>query len=264
MQALCAALLLMASTQTALPARAAESAAGDAAQRGLAAEAEAGLAEAVWAFDHWHKAVIRLAPGFGLDTPPLTTRWTHETGALPGSMRLHAWAAPSGLTIELSGSGWHTPSDKAKALLTRNAAHELAHLWQFGHGDAESAPRWLHEGFAEALAAERADTTGATRIGRCAGVLKDGPVRAAQRAGSEAAVYDCGAILIEAVAKGRGEPPSALYAAFAQGGFTEEAFLSLAADARPSLRRSAEAFLQRDWRHAPPSWVMSELSAGRL
>ena len=171
------------------------------------------------------------------------------------------------MTLRLQGSGWRQRAAGAERLLTRNAAHEVAHLYQYAQGPALE-PRWLHEGFADALAHEALSATGeASGWGggaRCAEVLGQRPIDEAQAAGALHALYDCSSLAIRAVAAARQESVRDLYRAFAEAGGTDAAFLRLAEEAGSRHARSVEAFLTGDWRQARPAWVLRQLRAGRL
>jgi hypothetical protein len=215
---------------------------------------------------YWSLSVAELAPAFGITPPGVTTIYEADPRLPPGARGLFAYAAPSELTLRLSGPGWAERDADAEALLLRNAAHEVAHAWQLSLGaHVEDAPRWLHEGFAEALAREAlAGRRVAEASSRCGAVLRAGPVRSAQRFGDEAAIYDCGAVVVAAVAAGRGESVRTLYAAFAEAGATEDAFMALSSEATAGMARSVRAFLGTDYSLADPAWVVRSLRAGRL
>ena len=229
------------------------------------AQAEA-LAEAAWAFVYWRDAVAAAAAGFGLPAPSVRTRYTTEA-TVPGSLNLYGTAAPGAVTIRLEGSGWRTRSDSAERLLLRNAAHEAAHLYQHAKGRPTEA-QWLHEGFADALAQERLAAAGGTADPaggqRCAAALRRAPLRSRFAAGDPDAIYDCGSVLIRAVATARGETVRTLYDALVAAGRDEAAFLRLAGEASEDWERSARAFLGRDYTQSDPFWVMRTLRAGQL
>ena len=228
------------------------------------ARAEAEARAAGWAYAFWQARVAALAPEMGVPAPAVRTRYA--TGSAPGALNLLGSAEPGLVTLHLEGTGWGDRSEKAEGVLARNAAHEVAHLVQYATGPAERDPLWLHEGFAEAIARDAVLARGEAAPGgaeaRCAAVLKQGPVRRAFRRGDNNAYYDCGALVVRAVAAARGEGAAELYRAFAAAGRTEAAFLSLAEEV--DLRRSVEAFLRTDYAAAKPSWVYAQLREGRL
>ena len=229
------------------------------------ASAREALADSAWAFAHWQAEAARAADAFGVEAPALAPRYLY--GGEDGARDLIATAEASAVNLQLEGSGWRSRTEGAERVLTRNAAHEVAHVFQYAVGPA-TEPRWLHEGFADALAREalaetgEADGWGGGR--RCAEVLAAGPVDEAQAAGSLEAIYDCSSLAIRAVAAAREESVRDFYEAFAGAGGTDAAFLRLAGDAHERHARSVTAFLTRDWSHASPAWVIRQLRAGRL
>ncbi len=64
-------------------------------------------------------------------------------------------ALPGQYQMTLAGGGWKEPSEQALGVLRLATAHEAAHLWQAAARPASDAvPDWIHEGGADALAAE--------------------------------------------------------------------------------------------------------------
>ena len=249
MIALCASLLGAATAD-------AEEAAGE-------VEARAALADSAWAFVYWRSAAGRAADDFGVEAPALDAGYAY--GGEDGALNLVATATADEVRLRLEGSGWRDRTDDAERILTRNAAHEVAHVFQYAVGPALE-PQWLHEGFADALAHEAMTARGEARGWggglRCAEVLNAEPIQAAQAAGDARALYDCSSIAIRAVAAARGEDVRNFYVAFAAEGGTDAAFLRLAGDGGRAA--DVTAFLTRDWRHADPAWVIRQLRAGRL
>lgn len=234
--------------------------------RAETADARAELDEAAWAFALWAGAVGDAAALFEISGPEVKTIWEHDPSLPDAARNLFGTAEPGGVTLQLSGRGWRMRSGGAERLLTRNAAHEVAHVWQYSLGDADRAPRWLHEGFADALAREALGAEGAPAApaARCRDVLRKRPVSLAQRAGDENAIYDCGSVIVSAVAAARGESVRDLYRAFAANGFSRAGLLTLADEASPKYGRSVTAFLRTDYSMADPAWVIEQLRAGRL
>lgn len=229
------------------------------------AEARAALDDSVWAFVHWSAETKRAAEAFGVTPPEVSTRYVYAGD--DGLLNLSATAEADAVSLRLEGSGWRERDPKAERILTRNAAHEVAHVFQYAVGNAMEA-RWLHEGFADALAHEALSATNeATGWGgglRCAAVLEAGPIDTAQASGNQNALYDCSSLTIRAVADARGQSVRDLYVDFTDEGGTDAAFLRLAREAGDAEARSVTAFLTRDWRHANPGWVIAGLRAGRL
>lgn len=226
-------------------------------------EARAALADSAWAFAYWRAQAVISADDFGVAVPAFEPAFTYV--GEDGARNLVATAEADAVRLTLEGSGWRDRTASAERILARNAAHEVAHVFQYAVGTVLE-PQWLHEGFADALAHEamsaRGEADGWAGGLRCAGVLMAGPIDEAQDAGDPRALYDCSSIAIRAVAAARGETIRDLYRAFAAEGGTDAAFLALAAEARREA--SVKAFLTRDWRHADPAWVIRQLRAGRL
>lgn len=168
-------------------------------------------------FDWYAKAL-----GAPLDAPPdmfLAMGGAAEAGRL----RYHGDALPGQFMIALSGGGWETPDNGARALLRRATAHEAAHLWQSRARPAGAdVPDWIHEGGADALANEALNGIGlitpaeaeAARIGaryECERELAGLSLDQAEAAGRWRAVYACGDAL--AVAAARAENPQGSVAA---------------------------------------------------
>lgn len=227
--------------------------------------ARAALDDSAWAFAHWHTMAARAADDFGVAAPALSPRYVY--GGEDGARDLIATAEPGTVSLQLEGSGWRERTPGAARILTRNAAHEVAHVFQYAVGDALE-PRWLHEGFADALAYEvldaRGEAAGWGGMRRCALVMDQGPIDDAQAAGNLGAIYDCSSLAIRSVAAARGESVRAFYEAFDAAGGTDAAFLALAEEAEAGHARSVTAFLTRDWSRASPAWVIRALRAGRL
>ena len=206
------------------------------------------------------------AARLGLPAPRIETRYRPEAEA-EGALNLLGTAGPGAVTILLEGSGWQRESASAERILTRNATHEAAHLYQHAQG-TPSEPQWLHEGFADAMAFAALDAKGqaAGWAGgqRCAGALRRAPLEDRFAAGDPDALYDCGSLVIRAVAQARGESPQALYDALVRAGRTEAAFLRLAGEAGPQWPRTVRAFLTRDYTNADPFWVIRSVRAGAL
>ena len=224
------------------------------------------MQRAAWAFVFWSQAVTAEADRLGLPAPDVTTRYRPASGP-GGALNLLGTAVPGAVTIQLEGEGWQERSATAERILARNAAHEAAHLFQHDLG-LPTEERWLHEGFADAIAYElldaRGEAAGWAGGQRCAGALRRAPLRDAFAASDPDALYDCSSVLVRVVAEARGETPTALYRALVRTGRTEDAVFSLAGAAGPEWRRSARAFLSRDWRQADPLWVIRSLRAGQL
>lgn len=153
-------------------------------------------------------------------------------------------ALPGQYQMTLAGGAWTTPSPEALALLRRTTAHEAAHLWQAAaRPKSDAVPDWIHEGGAEALAAEamraasywtHADLEADFEKARseCGGALRQVSLQKAEAEERWGTVYACGRILNVAAAGGAGI--ASFWREFvrrsAGDGYDEAAFLALAAE----------------------------------
>ena len=172
-------------------------------------------------------------------------------------------ALPGQYQMTLAGGAWRQSSPQALAVLRRTTAHEAAHLWQAAaRPKFDAVPDWIHEGGADALAAEamlaagywtQADVEADLQKARteCAGALRQASLQKAEAEQRWDAVYACGRVLNVAAAGDEGI--AAFWREFvrrsARDGYDEAAFLALAeeragaemADAMRDLIRVNEA-----------------------
>lgn len=182
-----------------------------------------------------------LADAFGrkLEAPPdLFLVMDAEDG--PGRLRYSGDALPGQIEIRLSGEGWKEDGPKARAILLEATAHEAAHLWQLAiRPSAAAAPDWIHEGGADAIAAEligggpeKAAPLAEERAA-CRAALGGRSLAEAEARGEWAASYACGHVLAVIAAKAvTGGDVAAFWRAFidrakASGGYDEGLFLSM-------------------------------------
>lgn len=170
----------------------------------------------------------------------------HEAGGPEGLLRYAGDALPGQFQLSLYGGGWRAPTGLARDLLHRAAAHEAVHLWQAAVNPlGPDVPGWIHEGAADAIAAETLRAVGlwdrddvARDFERaqkeCAAELDDGSLRGATGRGAVRALYACGQLLMQAAAGAPGGAGSAAafwrkFAARAQetGGYDAELFFAL-------------------------------------
>jgi len=182
-----------------------------------------------------------LAKAFGrkLDAPPdlfLIMDGEDE----PGRLRYSGDALPGQIEIRLSGGGWKEDGTKAREILLEATAHEAAHLWQLAiRPSAAGAPDWIHEGGADAIAAELIEG-GPEEAGplaeeraACRAALGGRSLAEAEARGEWRASYDCGHVLAVIAAKAvTGGDVAAFWRAFidraeASGGYDEGLFLSM-------------------------------------
>lgn len=151
-------------------------------------------------------------------------------------------ALPGQYQMTLAGGAWKTSSPQALAVLRRATAHEAAHLWQAAvRPKSEAVPDWIHEGGADALAAEamlkagywsKADVEADLEAARstCSASLQQLSLERAEAEERWDAVYACGHILNVAAAGEAGVADfwREFVRRTASGGYDEAAFLELA------------------------------------
>ncbi|GJL93523.1 MAG: hypothetical protein DHS20C04_31820 [Hyphococcus sp.] len=156
-------------------------------------------------------------------------------------------ALPAQFQIMLEGGAWREPSDKARRIFIFSTIHEAVHLWQAAaRPDSGNAPEWIHEGAADAIAAEvmaalgrwdaealAADETAARA--ECARELKDGSLNSARARGDFRALYACGHVIASAVGRAERKPAADFWRDFitrseAAGGYDADLFYDLVAD----------------------------------
>lgn len=151
-------------------------------------------------------------------------------------------ALPGQYQMTLAGGVWREKSDQALTVLRHNTAHEAAHLWQAAaRPKSDAVGSWIHEGGANALAAEALLSAGywskaewdADFAAARAGCEKSLAQLSLQRAEAQArwdSVYACGQVINVAAAGEAG--PAAFWREFvgrtARAGFDESDFLALA------------------------------------
>ena len=155
-------------------------------------------------------------------------------------------ALPAQFQITLEGGAWKAPSDKARRIFVTATIHEAVHLWQAAaRPGVEDAPEWIHEGAADAIAAEvmvglgkwDADLFAATEQSvrrECASELETGSLNGAKTRGDFRALYVCGHVIALAVSRAEGETTADFWRAFidraGEDGYSEDMFYDLVAD----------------------------------
>jgi len=136
-------------------------------------------------------------------------------------------ALPGQFQITLAGAAWKNSTPKAKSIFRRSTIHEALHLWQSAAarpGIEETAP-WIHEGGADAAAAEAMLALGfwdgpafehfsTAAQTDCAKGLNEGPLTGAEKRGAYRAIYACGVVIAEAVARADGTTATAFWRDF--------------------------------------------------
>lgn len=151
-------------------------------------------------------------------------------------------ALPGQYQMTLAGGAWKASSPQGLAVLRRATAHEAAHLWQASvRPKSDAVPDWIHEGGADALAAEAMLAAGywtKEEVGAdlkearstCARSLEQLSLERAEAEERWDAVYACGHVLNVAAAGEAGV--AAFWREFvrraAADGYDEAMFLALA------------------------------------
>ncbi len=151
-------------------------------------------------------------------------------------------ALPGQFQITLEGGGWREASVRARSLFRRSTIHEAVHLWQAAAArpDGEHEAAWIHEGGADAVAAEAMVALGYWGAGElaafesevrgdCAKELRMGSLSGAEARGDYKAVYACGYYIARASAQALDMTAAEFWHAFMDeagrgGGYSEEAF----------------------------------------
>jgi len=174
-----------------------------------------------------------------------------EPGGPEGLLRYSGDALPGQFQLALHGGSWWRQSLKAKDLIRHGVAHEAVHLWQSATANPfdRSVPDWIHEGAADAIAAETlvalgfwtssdAERNFANARTECAYELTGTSLAQAAQGGSVRALYACGHILMRVAAEAHNGAGSvtAFWRAFMRraseaGGYDAALFYQTAADA---------------------------------
>ncbi len=190
----------------------------------------------------------RLSQAFGaaLEVKP-TVFLAAPLGEDEGRLRYAGDATQGQFQITLEGRAWTEPSDKARGIFRRATIHEAVHLWQApARPKGEATPDWIHEGAADAIAAETLVALGlwdeaafaadlAAARAECAQRLRAGTLKSAKARGDVRAAYACGHVIAEAVSRAEGAPASDFWRAFIaraadEGGYDEATFYDLVAE----------------------------------
>lgn len=183
--------------------------------------------------------------GFSPETKP-NLFLSAPLGDEPGRLSYSGDALPAQFQITLEGGAWSEPSEKAKLVFRHSTIHEAVHLWQaVARPGDEDAPEWIHEGAADAIAAEvmvalgvwdgealDADTQDARE--ECARELDQGSLNGAKARGDFRALYACGHVIAAAVAKAEGGTAASFWREFvvraAPDGYDADLFYTAVAE----------------------------------
>ncbi len=252
----------------------------------LAIYADAGLPTAV---------VTLLAPaaetlaghfleGFGADLPSRPSLMFLYVPGNEGQLSVAGDTVSGQTLVKYTGGGFQQPTQEMQHLVLQNLAHEMVHLWQVEAEKSASAPDWLHEGIADALAAEALYVSGVWSDAQylkalteakaaCAGILNTGTVRGAAARGHHQASYACGHMVIAALSPQReGGTSMEMWRAFLDyadaGGkdLSEDTFFAFAEDwsGERSFALSLRSFVTANYRSADGESIVDQLFAGSL
>lgn len=123
-----------------------------------------------------------------------------------GVLRIEGDTLDNQIVLKIAGGALKTEPEISTSKILRTLSHEITHLWQLNVEDNASAPDWLHEGLAEALALENLylsevfDDNQYTEMfselqDECARELKNGKLSLAATRQDHRASYACGAII---------------------------------------------------------------------
>lgn len=155
-------------------------------------------------------------------------------------------ALPAQFQITLQGAAWKEKSEKAQDIFVTATIHEAVHLWQAAaRPGTDEPPEWIHEGAADAIAAEVMVALGEwdsdayaarERAARreCAVKLKTGSLNGAKARGDFRALYACGHVIAVAVSRADGKTTADFWRDFieraGENGYSEDMFYDLVAD----------------------------------
>ncbi|PQA85727.1 hypothetical protein [Hyphococcus luteus] len=165
----------------------------------------------------------------------------------PAQLSYAGDALPAQFQIMLEGGVWAKPNDQARGVFLQSTVHEAVHLWQAAaRPGASKPPEWIHEGAADAIAAEILAALGEwdaaafeadERTARtdCARELDKGTTLNGARAkGYYRALYACGHVIASAVARAEGASTADFWRAFIDRagpeGYSEDMFYDLVAE----------------------------------
>lgn len=192
-----------------------------------------------------------------------------------GRLSFSGDALPGQYQMTLAGGAWKESSPQALGVLRLATAHEAAHLWQAAaRPKSDAVPDWIHEGGAEALAAEamlaggfwsneEAEADFADARGECAASLERLSLQRAEAEARWDAVYACGRVLNAAAAGPKGV--ALFWREFvrraAADGYDEAMFLALAEERAGKETAEAIRSLIRT-NDARPDLAISRMLAG--
>lgn len=188
----------------------------------------------------------KLAEMFGAAPETKPNLFLAASPGVEGQLSYTGDALPAQFQIMLEGGAWREPNEQARNVFIEATAHEAVHLWQAAArpGDTEP-PEWIHEGAADAMAAEIMVALGewdaaaferneAAARAECAAELAKGPLNGARARGDFRALYACGHVIASAVAVAERASTADFWRAFIERagpeGYSEAMFYDLVAD----------------------------------
>ena len=156
-------------------------------------------------------------------------------------------ALPGQFQITLEGGAWAQASSQGEDVFRRSTLHEAFHLWQSAAAvpDADDSAAWIHEGGADAVAVDAMialgfwgadDLSSFEAVARrdCVAGLRDGALADAHGRGDFSALYACGFLIAEAVARRDGATATAFWRNYmteaqSSGGYGEDLYYQLIA-----------------------------------
>lgn len=145
----------------------------------------------------------------------------------PGRLSYSGDALPGQFQITLRGGGWRKPDGTARDIFRRTTIHEAVHLWQWDELRSEAGPGWdwIHEGGADAIAAETMVALGFwsgdefdrfrnEAYSGCASDLDGGSLITAHQRGTFGAFYSCGVVIADLIARADGGSTGAFWRDF--------------------------------------------------
>ncbi len=203
---------------------------------------------------------------------------------MEGQLSVSGEATRGQSVIRYEGGGFREGTPEMQRLVMFNLAHEMVHLWQLEEAKVSTTSDWLHEGIADALAAEALFVAGIwgeevyfqtlnEARDACAGYLGTGTLRGASSRGHYGAGYSCGHMVAAALSSQKqGETISSMWRAFAEfareqpGGFSDETFYEFAENwtGSDTFVRSMRSFVKSDYRSANHEKIIDRLFAGML
>ena len=183
--------------------------------------------------------------GWSIDATP-NFFLSYAAGGAPGQAIFAGDALPAQFRVALEGGAWENRTAFSERILRAGLAHEAAHFWQLAARPLSAdTPDWIHEGGANALAAEVLVAMGVwSRVdvaadlqrarGACLAAVRGRSLARAEREGDYEASYACGQVLNVLAARGRaggavGFWNDLIAEARARGGYDDALFFELAA-----------------------------------